>query len=648
MFKIRLPKNIRYLLHVYFSGIIVFAIIRLLLVFVQWDTVRLIPFGLYQIGYAFLMGWRFDTAISGYLLLPAFILLFIWRYNEVETAWLAKLSYYYLNIVYIVSFFICMVDIPYYNVFSARLNVAVLAWTSNLGFGISMVMREPLNWAYVLVFISLSYSFYYQSRKAFYRVVLPEKVVFTYRRRTVVLFSVFFLGVLILGIRGRLTEKSPIRVGTAYFSEYSFPNQLGLNPVFTFFKSYLEANKSENKELHLMDEGQAISLVAKELNVVSSLHPTARSIASGQMVSKSNVVVVIMESMTAAKLGRFGNTEKLTPFLDSIAKVGISFDNVYSAGIHTYNGIYSTLYAQPALLRQHPMNKTILQRHTGFPKVLREHGYSTIYFTTHDEQFDNVGGFLTNSYFQQIVSQKDYPISEVQSTLGVPDHYLFDYSIPLLNGMAKANKPFFAAFMTASDHMPYIIPKDLGVNFGNDGIEQRIVRYADWSLRRFVDSCATQPWFDNTIFVFVADHGLRYGSIDYDPPLCQNHIPFIIYSPKLLSKSKKVESLGSQVDVFPTVMGLLGLAYTNNTLGVDLLNAKRKYTYYCADDKICCMGDSLLYIYRLNGPESLHRYKKLDLENVLAKYPQIAADMHHYAFSMLQTSQWMLKNNKTD
>lgn len=648
MLKNKFPRNIRYLLHVYLTGIIVFAAIRFVLVLVQWDTVRVIPSALYEIGYAFLMGWRFDTAISGYLILPAFVLLAFWRISKSESSILPKITYFYLNTVYILAFFICMVDVPYFAVFSARLNVAVLAWTSNLGFGISMIVQEPINWAYVFVFLSLSYVFYYHSRKAFYRIVLPEKTIFTYRRRTVVLLSVFFLGLLILGIRGRLTEKSPIRVGTAYFSEYAFPNQLGLNPVFTFFKSYLEANKSENKYLTLMDEKLAIAMVSGELGANAGPNSIARKVVSTKQEQHPNVVLVIMESMTAAKLHRFGNNENLTPFLDSIANNGYSFDNVFSAGIHTYNGIYSTLYSQPALLRQHPMNKTIMQRHTGFAKVLREKGYNSIYFTTHDEQFDNVGGFLTNSYFQRIVSQKDYPISAVQSTLGVPDHYLFDYSVPILDGMANAKKPFFATFMTASDHMPYIIPGGLDANFGNDGIEQQIVRYADWSLKRFVDSCSQKTWFENTVFIFVSDHGLRYGPVDYDPPICQNHIPFIVYSPSVLKEKKQVPNVGSQIDVFPTVMGLLGMSYTNNTLGVDLINQKRKYTYYCADDKVCCMSDSLLYIYRLNGPESLHKFKHLALENVIDKYPNEAIEMRKYAFSMLQTSQWMVKNNKTD
>jgi len=632
---------------VYLWGIAFFTIFRIILLLTQWEYAKNIPNRLYYLAYAFLMGWRFDTSIVGYLLLIPLLLLTIWRLRQKKDKGLAYTAYYFINTVFVLSFFICSIDIPYYDVFSTRLNIAILNWTSNLGFGIGMVFKEAVNWAYTLVFISVSYAFYRQSRRLFASLVMPDKLHLTHRSLTIVLLSLFFSGLTILGIRGRITEKSPIRIGTAYFSPYTFPNQLGLNPVFTFFKSYLESQKTENEFLNLMDEMQAKSSVANYLNT-NPAEPAKREIIFNSPPSNANVVLVIMESMTAAKMGRFGNTDQLTSFLDSLANVGISFDNTRSAGIHTFNGIYSTLFGQPALLGQHPMNKSVLYQHTGLSKILSENKYQTIYFTTHDDQFDNVGGFLTNSYFQKIVSQHDYLAEQVQSTLGVPDHQMFRFAVPMLDTLASNKKPFFATFMTASDHMPYIIPDGMGQNFGNDAIHNQIVRYADWSLRYFFAQCHTKPWFDNTIFVLVADHGLRFGGGDYDPPISLNHIPFIVYGKTLLLAPKKVETPANQIDIFPTVMGLLRRSYTNNTLGMDLLNEKRQFSYFCADDKIGCISDSLLYIYRLNGPESLHFYKKKDLKNVLDKYPKEALALKEYAFSMLQTSQWMVKTGDTN
>ena len=633
------------MLHVYLVGIFVLTSIRLLLFITQWGNSAIIPFKLYYIGYAFLMGWRFDTVVSGYILLLPLVFLSIWRISETKNTWVAKASYYLVNSSYFVVFFICLVDVPYFNVFSNRLNVTVLNWSGHASFALRMVAKEPMNWAYFMLFLALCYGFYFQSRKVFYRVVLPEKIVFTSKRRTVALVSIFFLGLSLLAIRGRLVEKSPIRVGTAYFSQYALANQLGLNPVFTFGRSYLESNRPENVTLHLMPDDQALKRVSKELGV--SAATMKRWVKADSSIRKLNVVLVIMESMNAYKMARFANPDRLTPFLDSIAQKGISFDQIRSAGIHTYNGVFATLFSQPALLRQHPMNKTILQRHTGFAKVLGQNGYRSVYFTTHDDQFDNVGGFLTNSYFDRIVSLKDYPSEQVKSTLGVPDHLMFDFAMPILDEMSKEKSPFFATFMTASDHMPYFIPEDIPFQAGNDDINKQIVRYADWSLRHFIESCQQKPWFGNTLFVFVADHGVQFGPYDYDPPLCLNHIPFIMFSPSNIPP-QEVGKLGCQIDVFPTVMGVLGLGYENGTLGVDLLKSKRNYSYYCADDKICCMSDSLLYVYRMDGKEGLYFYKKGWLDDVYYRFPDFAKDMHEYAFSMLQTSQWMIKNGHTE
>lgn len=642
----KFPAHIHYLFRVYLWGILCFTLFRIVLLVTQWENIVHVPQKLYHFSYAFLMGWRFDSSISGYLLVLPLLFFSIWRLAHKKPNWLASFGYYFINTTYILAFFICAIDIPYFDIFASRLNIAILNWVSHLGFGLGMVAKDPSNWAYTLFFFSISYLFCRKSKSEFIRWIRTEKQILTHRPQTVSIYSLLFIGLAILAIRGRISEKSPIRIGTAYFSEYTLPNQLGLNPVFTFLKSYLESQKPENKHLTLLEINKAKEYVAL-LFGTNPNDPAKRSLNHQLPAVKMNVVLILMESMTAAKMERYGNKNHLTPFLDSLALGGLSFDNTHSCGIHTFNGIYSTLFGQPALLGQHPMNKSVMHQHTGFSHVLSENGYQTIYFTTHDDQFDNVGGFLTNSYFQKIISQSDYPSELVQSTLGVPDHEMFRFSIPILDQLYSKKKPFFATFMTASDHMPYVLPKIDGKSFGNDDMQNKIVRYADWSLKDFFENCQSKPWFSNTLFVFVADHGVRFGKSDYDPPLSLNHIPFIVYGKNVIPSGQQINNPANQTDVFPTIMGLLHMQYTNHTLGSNVLMKKSSMTYFCADDKICSLNDSLLYIYRVNGPESLHFYSKKSLENVLDKYPREALALKEYAFAMLQTSQWMVKEGIT-
>jgi phosphoglycerol transferase MdoB-like AlkP superfamily enzyme len=629
-----------------------FTLFRLVLLFTEIKQLQILPDKFTLISKAFFMGWRFDTVISGYLLFFPLLILCVASFFRFNKALLYKIIHVFLFILYVFTFLICAIDIPFFNYYFSRLTIVVLSWMQNASFGFKMIFEEMSYLIYLFVFIAVCTGFYF-SLSFIKRKIIKDvnDIVHENKIRYFIklfLFSLLALAIMFLGIRGRIEKKSPIKVGTAYFSNYAFPNQLGLNPVFTFIQSYLDKINPENESLHLMDEKQAIYNANQYMNIPDGNTPFVREINGNEQPLHANVVLVIMESMSANKMARYGNTKNLTPFLDSLASVNYCFDNFYSAGIHTFNGIFSTLFSYPALLKQHPMNGTVIPQYTGLSNTLKGFGYQNIYITTHDEQFDNVSGFLHANGFDKIISQKDYPSAKVLSTLGVPDHYMFEYAIPVLNDMYAHQKPFFATFMTASDHGPYIIPEDIDFKPRNKDIHESIVEYADWAIRHFMDVASQQTWFDNTIFVFLADHGAVVGSNVYDMPISYNHIPLIVYAPKLLKTTQAIQNFGGQIDVYPTIMGLLGYKYVNNTPGVDLLKENRPFMFFSADDKIGCTNQEFFYVYRTNGNESLYKYKNQDTHNYLPQHKAIADSMKTYSFSMLQASQWMKSNNKTE
>ncbi len=625
-----------------------FTLFRIILFLTELNQLNVIEEKTTIILQAFFMGWRFDTVISGYILFFPLLFLSVFSLFRINNKLLISILTYFIFVLYLLAFLICAIDIPYFNYYFSRLTIVILSWTSNAAFGFKMVFEEISYLIYFIVFLILSIAFFLILKKIKNYILIKHQneKPFKWFYVKIMFFSIISLGIMFLGIRGRIEKKSPIKVGTAYFSNYAFPNQLGLNPVFTFIQSYIDKLNPENETLHLIDNQTAIRLTNRYLKINNSI-PFVREIKSELNPLKSNVVVVIMESMSAGKMKRFGNQNNLTPFLDSIANQGYCFNNCYSAGIHTFNGIFSTLFSYPALLKQHPMNATEIPKFTGFSNTLKAYGYQNAYFTTHDEQFDNVSGFLHANGFDKITSQKDYPSSAILSTLGVPDHFMFHFAIPILNQLNSNNKPFFAAFMTASDHGPYIIPNDISFKPKNKDIKMGIVEYADWSINQFIAEASNQSWFENTIFVFLADHGAVVGSNVYDMPLSYNHIPFIIYAPEIIKEPKSINNFGGQIDVFPTVMGLLGINYINNSAGIDLIKENRPYMYFSADDKIGCVSDSLFYIYRTNGSKSLYKYKNQDTKNYLSDYKNIAKEMKDYSFSNLQASQWMISNKKT-
>ncbi|TNE33135.1 LTA synthase family protein, partial [bacterium] len=454
---------------------------------------------------------------------------------------------------------------------------------------------------------------------------------------------------IILGIRGRTETKSPIRVGTAYFCNNPLLNKLGLNPNFTLIRSYLDSKIDYNQPIHLMDNQMAIDNVRKYLNIVGNdtLNPLLRfeepdtALIDGK---KPNIVLVLMESMSAGKMKRHGDKHNLTPFLDSLSNEGIYFENTYSAGIHTYNGIFSTLFSFPAIFKKHSMKNTPIPEYNGIANTLDNLNYSTIFFMTHDGQFDNVEGFLMANGFDRVISQKDYPSEEIKTALGVPDDYLFRFSIPILNKLNEKGKPFFAALMTASDHGPRYIPDYFKPHSSNK--EHQSVEYADYSLHKFIEIAKKQKWFDNTLFVFIADHGAPIGAT-YDLSLDYNHVPLLFYAPKMIKGNKVFSRMAGQIDVYPSIMGLLGLPYENNTLGINLFKNERPYIYFNVDDKYGVIDKYWLLIVKNNGKAGLYKYQNQDLKNYIDEEPHLSAEMKKYAESNIQSYQYILNSKKT-
>jgi phosphoglycerol transferase MdoB-like AlkP superfamily enzyme len=594
---------------------------------------------------AFLMGFRFDTVICNYILLLPTFTIFVAHQISLKTKLFSNAIKYYFILLFSIAFLISGIDLTYFHHFFSRFSVAGLQWTDSPAFMFKMIIQEFDFWWVIFPIIISIFIFI----KVLNKITKKWNKSTNYQlesspRLSSILVSILFLGLVFIGIRGRFESKSPIRVGTAYFSNYAFINQLGLNPTFTYLRSYLDAQKNKEQTISLIDDKIALNNTQQYLNTIGidSISPIARRISPDSInQNPPNIILVLMESMSANKMKRFGNPDNLTPFLDSIATQGISFDNIYSAGTHTFNGIYSTIFSFPALFTKHPMKGVSIPKYNGIGSVLKNNGYSTAYFTTHDDQFDNVGGFLRGNDFETIISQQDYPSDKVANTLGVSDDYMFEFSIDELNKMYKKNKPFLSVMMTASDHGPYHIPDYFTPKQPND-IKKQIVEYADWSIRKFIDLAKQQPWFENTIFAFVADHGALMET-KFDVPLSYNHIPFIIYAPKLITKSTINTNYGGQIDVFPTLMNLVALPYTNNTLGVNLFTEKRPYSYFCHDEKLGVINDEFLYVYRGKEKTSLYKYKT-DVTDYINDYPALADSMKTYAISNMQVGQFLVDN----
>lgn len=640
-----IPAHIRFIVFHYVLGLLFFFAFRLILLVQQVDLFNIEAQNMPLLKQALKIGFQFDGVIMGYILALPFLVLTIFSFTKWKSQSIVWGNRFILLLI-LIAFLISSADIPYFDYNFARISAVIFEWISDTGIILSMIMEEPTYLVYTLVFV-VSYAFYFIASKLFLRE--NKAVQASIKNKYVRLISNISLSLIVifmifLSMRGRLN--SPIRINHAFFCNHSFFNQLGLNPTFTLLKSL-----KQNASIKVLDDQVAVSNSQAFLGIEQAFIPSlpiSRKIESDSGRTEANVVVVIMESMSADKLTQFGNSKKLTPFLDSLASASLNFKNIYSAGRHTCDGIFATLYSYPTVLRERPMSAVKLNHFSSLPEVFKANDYTTRYFTSHSETFDNVGVFLPQNNIDRLFSQKDYDSKLINNSFGIPDHVLFDYALKEMDALHQQQEQFFTTVMTISDHGPYVIPPNIAFEAHSEDIKDQIVEYADWSIAQFINKAKSKAWFENTIFVFVADHGMINQNSVYEVPLALHHIPLMIYAPNPdLITPKDIVDFGNQTDVLPTLAGILDLEYTNNTFGVDLLKQQRPYAYFSSDDKLGCIDDQYYYIYRTNGEASLHQYRTQNPANMIKEFPEIAKSMKNYVVSMTQASKWMISNGKT-
>lgn len=600
---------------------------------------------------AFVKGLWFDNVIACYISVVPLFLLWIAGLLNYTARWVYRSAGIYFIVFYSLSFIITAANIPYFGYFFKVINSSIYNW---FGYGATtagMVFGEQSYYFPIALGILSILLFGWLTMRGaehFYRRSIKR----VSHREVISFIGTFFvgaacIGLCIFGIRGRMGY-NPIKVSQAYYCQDPFLNQLGINPVFNLLTSTLDDNRKVNRYLHLMADEEAITRVQQLLNRkgMEGISPIARPVPADTLkpeaAARPNVVLIFMESMSAHLLKSFGATQNLTPYLDSLYHRSLSFSHFYSSGIHTNHGMYSTLYSFPVIMKRNAMKGSVIPVYSGLPTVLKENGYRNLFFMTHESQYDNMNAFFRTNGFDEIYAQENYPPEKIANHFGVQDDFLYQYALPILGERAASRQPFFCVLLSISNHPPYVIPDYFTPR--STKREDQIVEYADWSIRRFMTEAEKQPWFDNTLFVLVGDHGKLVGTPECEMPQSYNHVPLIIYGKHIAPEVK--DCMGGQIDIAPTLLGLLGIGYTQNNFGIDLLKEKRPCMFYTADNLIAARDTSRLYIY---SPESKQEFR---YEHTPAVFRPAADDdvfrqLKEYCFSMLQATEHTVKMQQT-
>jgi len=297
--------------------------------------------------------------------------------------------------------------------------------------------------------------------------------------------------------------------------------------------------------------------------------------ARAEGLGKLNVIVVASESFGAEFSKLYGSQRNWTPEFDRYAQQGLWFRNMYASGTRTVRGLEAITASFPPIptdsIVRRPGNENI----ANWGKVMRENGYHTSFLYGGYGYFDNMNYFYAHNGFEVRDRNQIPKPTRFENIWGVADEDLFDMAMNYYDGLATSGKPFFSIIMNTSNHKPFTFRADVPDVKPQGGGRESGVRYADFAQSYFLREARKHPWFDDTVFVIVADHGARvYGRQEI--PLKTYEIPMLIYSPKHITP-RRVDSLTTQIDVAPTVLGLLGLPYTAPFFGRDVLHTSAEH-----------------------------------------------------------------------
>ncbi|MBK7434011.1 MAG: LTA synthase family protein [Chitinophagaceae bacterium] len=454
----------------------------------------------------------------------------------------------------------------------------------------------------------------------------------------------------------------PLTRQDAYGLNDNFKSYLALNPFQNFITTLKfrfnnpAANPEEKHYKVLADYLQLDETTRTNYSYYRNYQPNNRSLES-----RPNVVLVLCESFSMYKSSMSGNELNTTPFFNEMCNNGIFFDHCFSPTFGTARGLFATITGIPdvQMAKFSTQNPEAVNQRTIINSF---DGYEKLYFIGGRSQFNNFRGLMNNIDSIRIYEKGSYRSPEI-NVWGISDKDLFLEANEVLK---KETRPFFSVIQTAHNHRPFMIPqeekeftcpvieKDLLKKYGFESqAEYEAFCYTDFCFRKFIEAARKEAYFDNTIFVFVGDHGVEGETGELYPKawsthrLSDEHVPLLYYAPGLLSPARYGFTV-SQIDVLPTLAGMLHMPYANTTQGRTLPTTKdinhSAFIIHHDEGNIGMVTDDYYYIRNIN----INKEELVPLQwgfSLRTKqgipYPAIVPDH----FGLYETSQWMILNN---
>ena len=600
-----------------FIGIFILLSFLIRLTFLIWNFSE-IDTSFFKLGNTFLIGFLFDIGTISFFAVPYCIYLLL-----VPTRWhgclldriITYIGYAIGLFIFIFSF---LAELTFWNEFKNRFNfiaVDYLVYRNEVIKNINESYPIPLLVGLILTLIILlivitkkrgAFLETFDNDTSFKSKVLPTLVFVG-----IAIYSTFF-------VSNESAEKF----------ENRFNNEIAKTGIYSFFAAFKNNELPFQKFYQTIDEKEAFKLVKqdlairkrdlafntfelkfedikidsvlidtiqdsitikvpeyKKIKVDSLLRRVANSDTLHQPVHP-NVILICIESLSAKFLNSFGNDLSITPTLDSLAQHSMFFTNLYATGTRTVRGMEAITLSIPPTPGRSIVKRENNQDLFTIGEVFKEQGYERNFFYGGDGYFDNMNTFFGGNGFNIIDRGRGFLIDDSINTTrtnieddevtfenawGVCDEDIYNKVLKMADKSYSDSIPFFNFIMTTSNHRPYTYPEnkiDIPSGSGRNGA----VKYTDYAINEFLKTAKTKPWYDNTVFVIMADHcASSAGRWELD--VRNHHIPALIFNTPII-KPQKVNKLCSQIDVFPTLFDLFRWDYDSNFFGKDILKMK--------------------------------------------------------------------------
>ncbi len=521
-----------------------------------------------EVIYSFYLGTRFDLRLLACQFIPLSLLFLLTDFRFKLLNFLVGIITAVFQVAIVIVY---ILDLGNYAYLSQRVNSAFIL-DDIIETETALEMAKDSYPIPLLVFAILLLIFLY------YRFLRKNILKLSSMKRTIREKVIIFL-TLGLCLYGNIGFK-PLETYEAYFSHNRYLSQASLNPVINIFWTW-----ADEKDMFPQITGEQYKPVIKKFLGSESLNRVIKS--NGR--EKMNVMIVLLESLAANKTGLYNNKLDPTPELDKFAKEALVFTNFFTPGYKTSRGIWTMITGLPDVRSTRPRSRDLenLKQQTFFESF---NGYKKLYFIGGHANWGNLDQFYKKSIPDLHLFQLKDTGKEAVDAWGISDEEFFEFSLEKLNNL---DEPFVTILQTSGFHRPYTIPENSNykpnedisffdlMNYGFNSIDEyNSLKLQDYSFGKFWKQFKKSKHYENTIVVVVGDHGLKsYKSINMpkgftEHRLSLHHTPLLIHDPKSKMVGINGETIGSQVDVFPTAAHLAGIDIKTNSLGRNLFEQR--------------------------------------------------------------------------